>query len=122
MEPVRPTMTSRSAAFDRISSARDSLLACCSCAARSSKLALGIAAGRTTCPRAAKLEWPGGTFVNMLTMVSLASMPSMVAYSAPQAAAHSITQVMRFQLAARGVRVHGVFPAAVDTDMIRHLG
>jgi NAD(P)-dependent dehydrogenase (short-subunit alcohol dehydrogenase family) len=41
--------------------------------------------------------------------------------SASKAAAYSMTQALRCQLGARGVHVHGVFPGAVDTDMIRHL-
>jgi NAD(P)-dependent dehydrogenase (short-subunit alcohol dehydrogenase family) len=68
-----------------------------------------------------QLELWRGSIVNMLTLVSLASMPSMAVYSASKAAAYSMTQALRFQLGARGVHVHGVFPGAVDTDMIRHL-
>jgi NAD(P)-dependent dehydrogenase (short-subunit alcohol dehydrogenase family) len=42
-------------------------------------------------------------------------------YSASKAAAASMTQSMRAQLTDRMITVHGVFPGAVDTDMIRDL-
>jgi NAD(P)-dependent dehydrogenase (short-subunit alcohol dehydrogenase family) len=65
------------------------------------------------------LEQRRGTIVNLLTVVSLASMPGIGGYSAAKAAAHSMTQALRAELKRRGVSVHGVFPGAVDTDMIR---
>ena len=60
-----------------------------------------------------------GAIVNMLTLVALASMPGLAAYNASKAAALSLTQSFRADLAKRGISVHGVFPGAVDTDMIR---
>jgi NAD(P)-dependent dehydrogenase (short-subunit alcohol dehydrogenase family) len=60
-----------------------------------------------------------GAVVNMLTLVSLASMPGLAAYNASKAAALSLTQSFRADLGKRGVAVHAVFPGAVDTDMIR---
>jgi len=57
--------------------------------------------------------------VNLLTLVSVASMPAIGGYSASKAAAWSLTMALRAQLAARGIAVHGVYPGAVDTDMIR---
>lgn len=65
------------------------------------------------------LEQHHGTIVNMLTLVALASMPALAAYNASKAAALSLTQSFRATLAKRGITVHGVFPGAVDTDMIR---
>ena len=65
------------------------------------------------------LEQHHGTIVNMLTLVALASMPALAAYNASKAAALSLTQSFRATLAKRGIMVHGVFPGAVDTDMIR---
>ena len=60
-----------------------------------------------------------GAVVNVLTLIALASMPALGAYSASKAAAWSITQSLRADLARQGVSVFGVFPGAVDTDMIR---
>jgi len=65
------------------------------------------------------LERNRGAVVNMLTLVALVSMPVLSAYNASKAAALSLTQSLRADLAKRGVTVHGVFPGAVDTDMIR---
>lgn len=65
------------------------------------------------------LEQNRGAIVNMLTLVALASMPALAAYNASKAAALSLTQSFRADLAKRGIAVHGVFPGAVDTDMIR---
>lgn len=56
--------------------------------------------------------------VNVLTLLSVASMPAMGGYSASKAAAWSLTMAMRAALRDRGVRVSGVYPGAVDTDML----
>lgn len=60
----------------------------------------------------------GGAVVNLLTLVALASMPGLATYNASKAAAWSMTQSLRAELAKRGIAVHGVFPGAVDTDML----
>jgi NAD(P)-dependent dehydrogenase (short-subunit alcohol dehydrogenase family) len=65
------------------------------------------------------LEQQRGTIVNMLTLVAFASMPGLSAYNASKAAGLSLTQSFRADLRTRGITVHGVFPGAVDTDMIR---
>ena len=65
------------------------------------------------------LERNHGALVNMLTLVALVSMPALSAYNASKAAALSLTQSLRADLGKRGISVHGVFPGAVDTDMIR---
>lgn len=65
------------------------------------------------------LEKNRGAVVNMLTLVALVSMPALSAYNASKAATLSLTQSLRADLGKRGISVHGVFPGAVDTDMIR---
>ena len=60
----------------------------------------------------------GGRIVNILTLLSLASMPGLAAYNASKAAAWSLNMSLRATLANRGIDVHGVFPGAVDTDML----
>jgi NAD(P)-dependent dehydrogenase (short-subunit alcohol dehydrogenase family) len=60
----------------------------------------------------------GGAIVNILTLVALASMPGLGVYNASKAAAWSLTQSLRAGLAGRRIAVHGVFPGAVDTDML----
>lgn len=61
----------------------------------------------------------GGAIVNTLTLLSLASMPGFAAYNASKAAAWSMTLSLRASLADRNIDVHGVFPGAVDTDMLK---
>lgn len=65
------------------------------------------------------LERGRGAVVNILTLLSLASMPAVAAYNASKAAGWSLTQSFRADLGKRGITVHGVFPGAVDTDMAR---
>lgn len=57
--------------------------------------------------------------VNVLSIVSLATMPALGGYSAAKAAAYSMTQALRGELAKKNISVHGVFPGPIDTDMIR---
>jgi NAD(P)-dependent dehydrogenase (short-subunit alcohol dehydrogenase family) len=61
----------------------------------------------------------GSALVSILSVASLASMPALGGYSASKAAAFSLTQALRSQLRAKGVRVHAAFPGPIDTDMIR---
>ena len=65
------------------------------------------------------LEARQGAVLNVLTLVSLASMPGIGGYAASKAAAWSMTQALRVELGKKGVKVHAVYPGAVDTDMIR---
>jgi NAD(P)-dependent dehydrogenase (short-subunit alcohol dehydrogenase family) len=60
----------------------------------------------------------GGAIVNILTLVALASMPGLGVYNASKAAAWSLTQSLRASLGGHNIAVHGVFPGAVDTDML----
>jgi NAD(P)-dependent dehydrogenase (short-subunit alcohol dehydrogenase family) len=59
-----------------------------------------------------------GALVNVLTLLSYAPAPPMAGYSASKAAAHSLTLALRPALTRAGVRVHGVYPAGIDTDML----
>lgn len=67
------------------------------------------------------LERSHGAVVNLLSVVSLASMAGLGGYSATKAAAFSLTQALRAELRPRGVSVHGVFPGPVDTDMAKDI-
>ena len=75
-----------------------------------------LAVSRATVPA---LERTRGTLVNLLTIVSFAPMPALGGYSASKAAAFSLTQSLRGELRPRGIRVVGVYPGPVDTDMAR---
>ncbi|MCI0447520.1 SDR family NAD(P)-dependent oxidoreductase [bacterium] len=60
-----------------------------------------------------------GAIVNNLSMVSLAPLPIIPAYSISKTAAFSMTQSLRALLASQGVSVHAVFLGPIDTDMNR---
>lgn len=60
----------------------------------------------------------GGAIANVLTMVALASLPGMGGYSASKAAAFSLTQAVRSELKSKSIQVYGIYPGAVDTDML----
>jgi NAD(P)-dependent dehydrogenase (short-subunit alcohol dehydrogenase family) len=57
--------------------------------------------------------------VNILSVVSLAAVPALGGYSVSKAAASSMTQALRAELAARNIDVYGVYPGPIDTDMVR---
>jgi NAD(P)-dependent dehydrogenase (short-subunit alcohol dehydrogenase family) len=56
---------------------------------------------------------------NILSVLALANMPMVGGYAASKAALWSLTQALRAELRGRGIRVHGAFPGAIDTDMTR---
>jgi NAD(P)-dependent dehydrogenase (short-subunit alcohol dehydrogenase family) len=60
-----------------------------------------------------------GAIVNNLSMVALAPVPVVSAYSISKAAAFNMTQALRALLARQGVSVHGVVLGPIDTDMNR---
>jgi NAD(P)-dependent dehydrogenase (short-subunit alcohol dehydrogenase family) len=63
----------------------------------------------------------GATIVNVLSLASLASPPSMSGYAASKAAAYSITQALRALLKTKHIDVLAALPGVIDTDMVKHL-
>ncbi len=59
----------------------------------------------------------GGTIVNMISILARVNLPAMGSLAASKAAALSMTQGVRAELAAQGTTVIGVMPGSVDTDM-----
>ena len=70
---------------------------------------------------AGTLAQRGGVIVNIGSAAGLTNVPVNPTYSASKAAQHSLTQAARALLKARGVRVHGVYPGPVDTEMTQDL-
>ena len=60
-----------------------------------------------------------GAIVNNLSLVALAGLPVIPAYSISKAAAFNMTQSLRALLAGQGVSVHAVVLGPIDTDMNR---
>ena len=63
----------------------------------------------------------GGTVINVLSLAAIAPVPTAATYSISKAAAFSLTQALRMQLAQQGLRVHAVLSGPLDTDMARDL-
>lgn len=59
----------------------------------------------------------GGSILNICSIIGLVNLPINGTYCASKAAAHSLLQGIRAELAPRGVRVVGVYPGPVDTRM-----
>ncbi|MFF0153349.1 SDR family oxidoreductase [Micromonospora sp. NPDC005203] len=59
----------------------------------------------------------GGTVLNVLSVLSWFGSPTHAAYSAAKSAEWAMTNVLRVQLAERGVRVAGLHVGYLDTDM-----
>ncbi len=54
---------------------------------------------------------------NVVSIGGLSPFPLAATYSASKAAAHSLTQSVRAELAPHGVSVFGIYPGPIDTDM-----
>lgn len=65
------------------------------------------------------LRRSNGAIVNNLSLVALAALPVIPAYSISKAAAFNMTQSLRALFASQGVTVHAVVLGPVDTDMNR---
>lgn len=63
----------------------------------------------------------GGAIVNILSVASWFTNPSMATYCASKAAAQVLTDAIRMQLRNKGTRVIGVYAGYIDTDMASHV-
>lgn len=63
----------------------------------------------------------GGAVLNVLSVLSWINRPGYAAYSAAKAAAWSLTNALRTELAPQGTRVTALHVAFMDTDMVRHV-
>ncbi len=62
-----------------------------------------------------------GTIVNVVSILGLAPVPPIGAYSASKAAVHSMTQTLRASLGQSGIKVLGVYPGPIETDLSKDL-
>lgn len=58
-----------------------------------------------------------GAIANVVSVGGLSTFPMAATYSASKAAAHSLTQATRAELAPHNVSVFGIYPGPIDTDM-----
>ncbi|WP_226626206.1 SDR family NAD(P)-dependent oxidoreductase [Alloyangia pacifica] len=61
----------------------------------------------------------GGTIIGLTTSMVRVAIPGVGPYTATKAAVESLLRSMSKELAGRGVRVNGVAPGPVDTDLFR---
>lgn len=64
----------------------------------------------------------GGAFVQLNSVASLRTSPDFATYAASKAAAYSITQALKTQLAEQGTAVISVHPGPIKTDMAADAG
>ncbi len=64
----------------------------------------------------------GGVFVQLNSIASLRSVGAFSGYAASKAAAYSLTQSLREQLASQGTRMLSVHPGPIATDMAKEAG
>lgn len=64
----------------------------------------------------------GGAFVQLNSVASLRSFPAFATYAASKAAAYSITQALRIQMAEQNTAVLSVHPGPIATDMANEAG
>ncbi|UDF02817.1 SDR family oxidoreductase [Asticcacaulis sp. AND118] len=62
-----------------------------------------------------------GTIANVISVVGLVAVASLGGYSASKAALLSVTQSARAGLKGTGVKVLGIFPGPIDTDLARDI-
>jgi NAD(P)-dependent dehydrogenase (short-subunit alcohol dehydrogenase family) len=62
-----------------------------------------------------------GTIANVSSVVGLTSSPPLAGYSASKAALHSLTQTLRVTLRDSGIKVLGIYPGPIDTELSRGL-
>lgn len=69
--------------------------------------------------QAARNVADGGTIIGLTTSMVRTAPPGVGAYAATKAAVEVLLRSMQKELAGRGVRVNGVAPGPVDTDLFR---
>jgi len=62
-----------------------------------------------------------GTIANVISIVGLAPASVLAGYSASKAALHSLTLTLRGSLKPSGIRVVGIYPGPIDTELVKNL-
>jgi NAD(P)-dependent dehydrogenase (short-subunit alcohol dehydrogenase family) len=78
-----------------------------------------LATGRAFAPVLARNG--GGAIINVLSVLSWVTLPSLATYSASKAAAWSLTNGLRNELRGQGTQVLAVHVGYMDTDMAAHV-
>jgi len=79
----------------------------------------GQAAARQMVKQGARADGTCGTIVNMSSVNAVMAIPAITPYCVAKGGVNQLTKVMAIALADKGIRVNGIGPGSINTDMVR---
>jgi NAD(P)-dependent dehydrogenase (short-subunit alcohol dehydrogenase family) len=79
----------------------------------------GQAAARQMVKQGARADGTSGAIVNMSSNNAVVAIPSITPYCVAKGGVNQLTKVMSLALADKGIRVNGVGPGSINTEMVR---
>jgi NAD(P)-dependent dehydrogenase (short-subunit alcohol dehydrogenase family) len=79
----------------------------------------GQAAARQMVKQGARADGSAGAIVNMSSINAVVAIPSITPYCVAKGGVNQLTKVMSLALADKGIRVNGVGPGSINTEMVR---
>jgi NAD(P)-dependent dehydrogenase (short-subunit alcohol dehydrogenase family) len=79
----------------------------------------GQAAARRMVKQGARADGTAGAIVNMSSINAVVAIPAITPYCVAKGGVNQLTKVMALALADKGIRVNGVGPGSINTDMVR---
>lgn len=81
-------------------------------------LSCQAAARQMVAQRRADPSWPGGAIVTMSSVNAVMAIPTIAGYNASKGGVNGLTRCMALALAPHGIRVNGVGPGSIATDVL----
>jgi NAD(P)-dependent dehydrogenase (short-subunit alcohol dehydrogenase family) len=79
----------------------------------------GQAAARQMVKQGARADGTCGTIVNMSSVNAVMAIPAITPYCVAKGGVNQLTKVMAIALADKGIRVNGIGPGSINTEMVR---
>ncbi len=79
----------------------------------------GQAAARCMIAQSPRANAPRGVIINMSSINSVVAIPNQVAYTVSKGGLNQLTKVMALALAPHGIRVMGIGPGSIATEMLK---
>jgi NAD(P)-dependent dehydrogenase (short-subunit alcohol dehydrogenase family) len=79
----------------------------------------GQAAARQMVKQGPRADGTSGAIVNMSSINAVVAIPTITPYAAAKGGVNQLTKVMALALADKGIRVNGIGPGSINTDMVR---
>jgi NAD(P)-dependent dehydrogenase (short-subunit alcohol dehydrogenase family) len=79
----------------------------------------GQAAARQMVRQGPRADGTAGSIVNMSSINAVVAIPSITPYCVAKGGVNQLTKVMSLALADKGIRVNGVGPGSINTEMVR---